>query len=127
MDDDRRDGHERIPFDERVWCEDSEVTLYVPALDASDGGLCVRTGRSFEEGRRVRVGVCAPEGDVVATARVAWSRPDRPTPTAGLSIESFQEGREVFLAMVARARSRHARVEDPAVFEPDSSDDSVDD
>ena len=115
---DRRNGRERIPLRARVWCEDEEVTLYVPAVDVSDGGMCVRTGRTFEEGHIVRVGVSGPEGEAVANARVAWSRPTRDTPATGLHIEDFIRGREVFEKMVARAR-RH--VED-ATEEPEPID-----
>ena len=124
---DRRNGHARIPLRARVWCEDDEVTLYVPTVDVSDGGMCVRTGRTFEEGRQVRVGFSGPEGDAVATARVAWSRPSRQTPATGLQLEEFVQGREVFAKMVARARNNRARVEDPTPLSEDWIGEPIDD
>lgn len=110
---DRRSGRGRVPLRLRVWCEDEEVTLYVPAVDVSERGMCVRTGRTFEEGRRVTVGVSGPEGEAIATARVAWSRAERDTPATGLQLERFVRGREVFAKLVARARRNRERVEDP--------------
>lgn len=117
MSDDRRNGDPRIPLRARVWCEDEEITLYVPAVDVSDEGMCVRTGRPFEEGQRVRLGMSGPEGEAVATARVAWSRPTRDTPATGLHIEQFVRGRDVFEKMVKAARERSDRVGDPEPFD----------
>lgn len=116
--DERRRGQERIPLRARVWCEDDEVTLYVPALDVSDGGLCIRTGHPFEEGRTVRLGLSGPEGDAVALARVAWSRPTRNTPATGLSLESFETGRDVFEEMVSKARRKAHRLRSAAPLQP---------
>lgn len=123
---DRRNGSARIPLRARVWCEDEEVTLYVPTVDVSDGGMCVRTGRAFEEGRQVRIGLSGPEGEAVATARVAWSRPAMKTPATGLKLEEFVRGREVYARMVARARCNRARVEDPAPMHGDDDDPPID-
>ena len=114
---DRRNGDCRIPLSARVWCEDEEVTLYVPAVDVSERGMCVRTGRPLEEGRRVRVGMSGPEGEAVATARVAWSRPTRDTPSAGLHIEEFLRGRDAFERMVKTAREKNERLVDPEPFD----------
>lgn len=114
---DRRKGDRRIPLSARVWCEDEEVTLYVPAVDVSEGGMCVRTGRPLEEGRRVRVGMSGPEGEAVATARVAWSRPAHDTPSAGLHIEEFLRGRDAFERMVKAARDENEHLIDPEPFD----------
>ena len=111
--DERRKGDERIPLRARVWCEDEEVTLYVPAVDVSDGGVCVRTAHPFEEGQEVRLGLSGPEGDAVVTARVAWSRPTRDTPATGLSLGDFESGREVFEKMVSKARRNARRLRSP--------------
>ncbi|MBX3272928.1 MAG: PilZ domain-containing protein [Sandaracinaceae bacterium] len=110
---DRRRGAGRIPLRTKVWCEDEGVTLYVPALDVSDDGICVSTGRTFEVGARLSVGVRGPEGEAVATARVAWSRPTRATPATGLQIEGFVRGRDVFDRLVERARREAQGEPDP--------------
>ncbi len=83
--------------------------------------MCVRTGRSFEEGQLVRIGVSSPDGDVEATARVAWSCSKRNTPATGLHIEAFVRGREAFLSMVTRARDR-LTVSTPDAAEPHPPD-----
>lgn len=112
---------ERVPLRARVWCEDEEVTLYVSAVDASDGGVRVRTAKHFERGREVRLGFSGPEGEAVATARVAWSSVDGgETPAMGLELTDFARGREVFDAMVRRARRRRDRISSPVPFDPRS-------
>ena len=121
---DRRNGSGRIPLSARVWCDDEEVTLYVPAVDVSDGGICLRTSRRFETGRRVRLGICGPEGEAVISARVVWSRPsDEHTPATGLSLEGFERGCDVFERMVANARHRAERISRPDIILPGGVDD----
>ena len=102
-----------MPFRTRVWCEDADVTLYVRALDVSERGLCVRTPRPFDAGSTLRVGLSGPDGDAIAEARVAWSRPDRGTPAMGLELTKFESGPGVFTALVERARARAAAVHAP--------------
>src|SRR5688500_5298874 len=99
--------HHRVPVRARVWCEGEELTLYVPALDVSAGGLCVRTSRPFAQGLHVRLGVSGPEGEAVARARVAWSREGGDeAPAMGLELIDFVQGREIFEAILERARAR---------------------
>src|SRR6185503_3139329 len=102
MEDGRR--HHRVPMRARVWCEGEGLTLYVPALDVSAGGLCVRTSRPFAQGQKVRLGVSGPEGEAVLRARVAWSRDDDDAPAMGLEVIDFVRGREVFEALLLRAQ-----------------------
>ncbi|MGE0786474.1 MAG: PilZ domain-containing protein [Sandaracinaceae bacterium] len=97
----------------RVWCEDEDVTLYVRAMDVSEGGLCVRTARPFHEGQTVRVGISGSQGDAVAEARVAWSRPERSTPAMGLQLVRFERGAAVYEAIVSGALRRADRVSQP--------------
>lgn len=98
------------------WCEDDEVTLYVPAVDVSDDGMCGRTGCPFAKGHELRIGFSGPEGEGVATARVVWSSPSRGTPATGLSLEGFESGREVFEKMVERARGNARRLRSAEVM-----------
>jgi uncharacterized protein (TIGR02266 family) len=75
------------------------VTLYVQALNVSEGGLFVRTANPPPAGARFRVSFPDLEDEeVVATVEVMWSR--RATgdqqPGMGVRIVEFEQGREAF-------------------------------
>ncbi len=75
--------------------------------------MCVRTARPFPAGSRLRVGFSEPEGQAVAEARVAWSRPDRSTPAMGLQLTRFEVGEQIFDRIVERAQRRADRLSRP--------------
>lgn len=97
MSDQRR--HPRIAIRQRVWCEGQNVTLYVQALNVSEGGLFVRTANPPTAGHRFRVSFTdLADEEVVATVEVMWSRRGSgdQQPGMGLRIVSFEAGSDVF-------------------------------
>lgn len=103
MSDQRR--HPRVTVQQRVWCEGSEVTLYVQALNVSKGGLFVRTASPSGSGQRFRVSFSdLEEGDVVADVEVVWARRDNGggQPGMGVRIVQFEKGAENYSRFVDR-------------------------
>lgn len=104
MEEQRR--HPRVPIRQRVWCEGSDVTLYVQALNASRGGLFVRTASPADTGRQFRVSFSDLEdGEVVANVEVVWARHnggDSGQPGMGVRILTFEKGADNFNRFVDR-------------------------
>ena len=95
----------RIPIRQRIWCEGDNVTLYVQALNVSNGGLFVRTANPPAPGQRFRVSFTdLDEGEVVAQVEVVWARQDvgEPQPGMGLRIVNFERGATNFRRFVER-------------------------
>lgn len=90
------------------------MTLYVQALNASEGGLFVRTANPPPAGAQFRVSFPdLEEEEVVATVEVMWSRRaagDRQQPGMGVRIVEFEQGRDAFERFV---RAGHTRRPDP--------------
>ena len=89
------------------------MTLYVQALNASEGGLFVRTANPPPAGAQFRVSFPDLEDEeVVATVEVMWSRRAAADaqPGMGVRIVEFERGREVFERFV---RAGHTPRPDP--------------
>lgn len=109
MSDQRR--HPRVPVRQRVWCEGTDVTLYVQALNVSHGGLFVRTASPAAAGRHFRVSFSDLEdGEVVAEVEVVWSQRNNGSgqPGMGVRILAFERGAENFSRFVDRQLSTGA-------------------
>ena len=107
--------HPRIPVRQRIWCEGSDVTLYVQALNVSHGGLFVRTASPAEIGRAFRVSFSDLEdGEVVAQVEVVWARRDNGSgqPGMGVRIVDFEAGAENYERFVNRRLSDDDREPD---------------
>ncbi len=107
----RRDHrrHTRVPVRQKIWCEADDVTIYVQALNVSEGGLFVRTPSPPGVGHHFRVSLTDPElGDIVARVEVVWTRPGRSGEQAGmgLRIVDFEQGQDSFRRFVRRQRER---------------------
>lgn len=105
MSDRRR--HPRVPIRQRVWCEGPNVTLYVQALNASEGGLFVRAANPPSAGDRFRFSFTdLDDGEVVATVEVVWSRRGTGDSQPGMGVRTvrFEKGAECFDRFVARQR-----------------------
>lgn len=103
MSDQRR--HPRVPVRQRVWCEGHNVTLYVQALNVSEGGLFVRTANPPPVGGSFRVSFDdLQEGEVVLQVEVVWTREGTgdAQPGIGLRIVDFEKGAETFSEFVAK-------------------------
>jgi uncharacterized protein (TIGR02266 family) len=92
----------RVLLHRRVWCEGQDVTLYVRALNASAEGMFIRTPKPLEEGGSVRISFDTEVGQVVAEARVVWSRPaaDGTQPGMGVEIVRFEQGADAYRALL---------------------------
>jgi hypothetical protein len=93
--------HPRVRIHQHVWCEDDGLTLYVRAVNASDGGLFLRTPATFR-GRRLALSFDGPDGQpIVAIVEVVWSSELGQAPYgAGLRIVSFEQGADSYRAFV---------------------------
>ena len=116
MSDQRR--HPRVPIRQRVWCEGQNVTLYVQALNVSEGGLFVRTANPPSPGHRFRVSFTDLEDDeVIATVEVMWSRGGAgdQQPGMGVRIVQFEKGQDAFERFVRdHAGTRAPPDDDPS-------------
>ena len=90
------------------------MTLYVQALNASEGGLFVRTANPPPAGAQFRVSFPDLEDEeVVATVEVMWSRRgagEQQQPGMGVRIVEFERGRDAFERFV---RAGNASRPDP--------------
>ena len=104
--------HPRFPIRQRVWCESERVTLYVQALNVSEGGLFVRTASPPQPGERFRMSFTDVDGtEVVATVEVVWRRDDVAdhAPGMGVRIVNVEKGHEAFERFVGRHSGREER------------------
>lgn len=99
--------HSRALLRQRVWCEAQDATVYVRTLNASEGGLFIRTASPEPEGRRLRISFEHEGQRVVADARVVWRRPttNGKEPGMGVEILSFEEGGDTYRELVERSRA----------------------
>lgn len=106
MPDNRR--HRRTPVRQLLWCESDDLTVYVQALNASAGGLFIRTPSPPEVGRRLRVTFDdAVGGTVVANVEVVWSRASSSNAAPseagmGVRIVGFERGSDSYRRFVDR-------------------------
>jgi uncharacterized protein (TIGR02266 family) len=105
--DDEHRRHSRIPIRQRVWCEGDQLTLYVQALNVSEGGMFVRTASPPETGQRFRVSFTEGEEEVIAEVEVVWTRAGASDaqPGMGVRIVSFEKGEPAFRSWVDRHRA----------------------
>ena len=105
--DDEHRRHSRIPIRQRVWCEGDQLTLYVQALNVSEGGMFVRTASPPETGQRFRVSFTEADEEVIAEVEVVWTRggPSDAQPGMGLRIVAFEKGEPAFRSWVDRHRA----------------------
>lgn len=71
--------HQRKILFTRCWCDGENVTLYVRILNASAGGLFVKTRTPFRPGTKVVVRWAFPgeKDEHLAMAEVVWKRDER--------------------------------------------------
>jgi len=88
------------------WCESDEVTLYVKIVNASEGGVFLRTATPLEIGRRAKLAFYCPEvGDEVVAEvevirRVDESPGTRRLPGMGLRFLCFEKNGDRFLDLL---------------------------
>jgi uncharacterized protein (TIGR02266 family) len=106
MKDDENRRHPRFPIRQRVWCEGDQLTLYVQALNVSEGGMFVRTANPPETGERFKVSFVEGDEEVVAEVEVVWTRagPTDSQPGMGVRIVSFEKGESSFRRWVESTR-----------------------
>lgn len=101
-----RRRHPRVPMSQPCWCESDEVTLYVKIVNASEGGVFLRTATPLEVGSRARLVFFSPDlGDeVVADVEVVRCVEEQPgrrrLPGMGLRFLSFEKNGDRFLDVV---------------------------
>lgn len=105
--DDENRRHPRFPIRQRVWCEGDQLTLYVQALNVSEGGLFVRTSNPPDAGEKFRVSFVEGDEEVVAEVEVVWTRAasSDTQPGMGLRIVGFEKGESSFRRWVETARA----------------------
>ncbi len=99
---------QRVHLNRRVWCEGENVTLYVPATNASERGLFLRTATPFPKGKRAKIDLELEGGGAIsAEVEVVWSRPpgtvDPTIPGMGLRILRFTRGEDDFNRFLEQA------------------------
>jgi len=93
----------------RVWCEGDHVTLYLQSLNASLGGLFLRTATPLPAGTRARVSLKIDDIEMVADAEVVWtSEPGSPVPGMGLRLVEIHSGADAYAALLSRAATGSA-------------------
>ncbi|MBI5526693.1 MAG: PilZ domain-containing protein [Deltaproteobacteria bacterium] len=86
--------HARIPLSTRCWCEGGGATLYVNIVNASAGGLFIRTQAPFSPGEAVTVRWHFPDDPATehnAAAQVVWKRQNPLPPGMGLKFTEVKE------------------------------------
>lgn len=98
----------RVHLNRRVWCEGENITLYVPAVNASEGGLFLRTATPLPRGKLAKIDLeLEGGGSVSAEVEVVWTRPprgaDATIPGMGVRILKITRGAEVFARFLEEA------------------------
>jgi len=98
----------RVHLNRRVWCEGETLTLYVPAVNASEGGLFLRTATPLPKGKIAKIDLeLEGGGSVSAEVEVVWTRPPRtPDPTVpgmGVRILRITKGADAFARFLEEA------------------------
>jgi len=88
------------------WCESDQATLYVKMVNASEGGVFLRTATPLDVGQRARLVFYSPEvGDeVVAEVEVVRTAAEQfgsgRLPGMGLRFLSFEKNGDRFLHLL---------------------------
>lgn len=99
MHDHRR--HRRYDLRKRLWCEGDAYSVALATVNASEGGVQLRTSIPPPPGTKLRLSLEEPgAGRVVAEAEVVWARAGSGRGAMGLRILSFTEGRDVWAALI---------------------------
>jgi hypothetical protein len=94
-----RRKEDRIPLDQRCWCEGEEITLYSRVLNGSRSGAFIRTATPLRPGDVARLVWNSPDGEVVvARAEVVWTRErgGHEQSGMGLRLVSFERGADAW-------------------------------
>jgi len=98
---------QRVHVNRRVWCEGENITLYVPAVNASEGGLFLRTATPLGQGKIAKIDLeLETGGSVSAEVEVVWTRPPRGTdamPGMGVRILRITRGADEFARFLETA------------------------
>jgi uncharacterized protein (TIGR02266 family) len=85
------------------------VTLYLQSINASHGGLFLRTATPLPPGTRARVILKIDDVEMVAEAEVVWVASNGShVPGMGLRLVEFREGAEAFERLLARVAEGNA-------------------
>jgi hypothetical protein len=104
-----RRRHSRYVLRRRIWCEGDRFTVSVSSIDASEGGIQLRTSIPPPPGTRLRVSFEEPgHGKIVADVEVVWAKPGKRSGGMGLKIVSFVEGQEHWAGLVAARKPQPA-------------------
>ena len=94
----------RLDFGYRAWCEHRDITLYLPVVNVSRGGLFLHTSTPLALGERLKVSVLPGASGIVLEAAIAWARKRGPAAGVGCRIVSFLDGAERYAALLEHLR-----------------------
>jgi hypothetical protein len=94
----------RLEFGHRAWCEYREITLYLPVVNVSRGGLFLHTSTPLAVGERLKVSVLPGAGGIALEAEITWSRRRGRGAGVGCRIVSFLDGAERYAALLEHLR-----------------------
>jgi len=94
----------RLELGRRAWCEHREITLYLPVVNISRGGLFLQTSTPLLAGERLRVSVLSGTPSIVLEAEISWSRTRGCVAGVGCQIVSFLDGVEQYAALLEQLR-----------------------
>jgi hypothetical protein len=96
-------SHPRAPLRLRVWCEGDRTTLYVQAVNASMGGMFIKTANPEVGAYRVSF-TDLEDGQVVANVETVWIRadPSKGDMGMGVRIVDFERGADAYHRFIER-------------------------
>lgn len=88
----------RVSIGRRAWCEGDRVTLYLQIVNASAGGLFLRTATPLPKGARARLIFRLDDTtEIVAEAEVVWTGPGPASvPGMGLKLVQIEAGADAY-------------------------------
>lgn len=100
--------HPRLEFDGKAWCEHRSLTLYLPVINVSAGGVFIQTGAPLNTGQKLKV-TLGPlqegEEEVVARVEIVWTGKTRRGAGVGCRLVSFESGQSAYERLIARLES----------------------
>ncbi|AKF07315.1 PilZ domain-containing protein [Sandaracinus amylolyticus] len=91
----------RYDLRRRLWCEGERYTVALQTVNASEGGVQLRTSIPPPPGTKLRISLEEPgRGRVVIDAEVVWAQAGRGRGAMGLRFVQFCEGRDVWSGLL---------------------------
>ncbi|MBI2894057.1 MAG: PilZ domain-containing protein [Deltaproteobacteria bacterium] len=96
----------RVSIGKRAWCEGERITLYLQIVNASTGGLFLRTATPLPKGEHARVIFrLDDETEIVAEAEVVWTGPGPSSvPGMGLRLVQIEAGADAYESFLSHVR-----------------------